>query len=163
MTNREDIKSDRENKDNTGFSSHISNSRDDNLDLDTNTKPYSRLPQPAIQRRIDKCIDLRYNSDVPILQREWVELCKKEYGDKSVPQYINYWVRAKEEYEEKWRGKLDNLLEPAIETLRDGLQADNQYVRSKTIDQIMKYSGNDIQNHQHLIQTINVGFTPEED
>lgn len=159
MTNREEYGRHKENKEDTANLSQTSNSER----LDSDSKPYQRLPQPAIQLRIDNCIRLRYNSEVPILQREWVELCKTEYGDKSVPQYINYWIRAKEEYEEKWRGKLDNLLEPAIQSLREGLQADNQYVRSKTIDQIMKYSGNDIQKHQHLIQTINVGFTPEED
>ena len=163
MTTSEDVGRDRENKVDTGNSIDIDNSESLDLDTSTNTKPYSRLPQPAIQRRIDECIDLRYKSDVPILQREWIEHCRDKYGDKSVPQYINYWVSAKEQYEEKYRGMLDNLIEPAIQGLREGLSSDNHYVRSKTIDQIWKMSGNDVQKHQHLIQTINVGFTSTEE
>ena len=124
---------------------------------------YERLPQPEIDRRVLNCINLRYKADKPILQREWVELCKEQYGDKSVPQYINYWTKAKEEWEEGWRGELENLLEPAIETLREGLSSDNHYFRSKTIDQIWKMSGNDIQKHHVLTQQIQVGFTPTEE
>ena len=135
------------------------NKVDSGLPLDTPTRESSiRLTDVEVQRRVDNCIDLRYKADKPILQREWIELCKKQYGDKSVPQYINYWMKAKEEWEEGWRGELQNLLEPAIETLRQGLNSDNHYVRSKTIDQIWKMSGNDVQQHKHLIQTINVGF-----
>ena len=163
MATRDNNGTDRDSTGYTGISSHIDNSESLDLDTSTNTKPYSRLPQPAIQRRVDECIDLRYKSDVPILQREWIEHCKDKYGDKSVPQYINYWVSAKEQYEEKYRGMLDNLIEPAIEGLREGLSSDNHYVRSKTIDQIWKMSGNDVQKHQHLIQTINVGFTSTEE
>ena len=171
MTNKEEHGRIKESKGDTGNSIDIDNS--ESLDLDTKDKldfdpkaprpNYERLPQPEIDRRVLNCINLRYKADKPILQREWVELCKEQYGDKSVPQYINYWMKAKEEWEEGWRGELENLLEPAIETLREGLSSDNHYVRSKTIDQIWKMSGNDIQKHHVLTQQIQVGFTPTEE
>lgn len=154
MTNIGNTERDRDREEDTGLPPSTSNRES----LDLEQKPYSRLTDVQVQRRVDKCIDLRYKADKPILQREWIELCKKEYGDKSVPQYINYWMKAKEEWEEGWRGELQNLLEPAIETLRQGLASDNHYVRSKTIDQIWKMSGNDVQQHKHLVQTIQVGF-----
>ena len=154
MTNIGNTERDRDREGDTGLPPSTSNRES----LDLEQKPYSRLTDVQVQRRVDNCIDLRYKADKPILQREWIELCKKEYGDKSVPQYINYWMKAKEEWEEGWRGELQNLLEPAIETLRQGLASDNHYVRSKTIDQIWKMSGNDVQQHKHLVQTIQVGF-----
>ena len=171
MTIREEDGRTKESKGDTANLSQTSNS--ESLDLDTKDKldfdpkaprpNYERLPQPEIDRRVLNCINLRYKAEKPILQREWVELCKEQYGDKSVPQYINYWMKAKEEWEEGWRGELENLLEPAIDTLREGLSSDNHYVRSKTIDQIWKMSGNDIQKHHVLTQQIQVGFTPTEE
>ena len=122
-------------------------------------KEYNRLTDIEIQNRVDECIQLRYhNPDRPILQREWVDYCRDRYGDKSVPQYINYWMKAKSEYEEVWKGKLEGLIEPAIQELRQGLNSDNHYVKSKTIDQIFKYSGNDVQRHLVAVQNISVGF-----
>lgn len=123
-----------------------------------------RLTTVEVQRRVDKCIELRYKADKPILQREWLDYCEKNYGDKSKPQFLNYWMAAKEQYEEGWRGELENLIEPAIAVLRQGLTSDNHYIRSKTIDQIWKMSGNDIQKHliRGQIETINIAFgTPE--
>ena len=72
-------------------------------------------------------------------------------------------MTAKEQYEEQWRGKLENLIEPAVQVLREGLNSDNHYVRSKTIDQIWKMSGNDIQKHLVRQENINIGFGEEED
>ena len=74
MTIREEDGTHRENKVDTANLSQTSNSERLDLDPTEETKAYSRLPQPAIQQRIDNCINLRYNSEVPILQREWVEL-----------------------------------------------------------------------------------------
>jgi len=126
------------------------------------SKEYNRLTDIEVKNRVDECIQLRYhNPDRPILQREWIDYCKETYGDKSVPQYINYWMKAKSEYDEAWKGKLEGLLEPAIQELREGLRSDNHYVRSKTVDQIFKYSGNDVQKHHHLVQQINIGFDTE--
>ena len=120
-----------------------------------------RLTTIEVQRRVDTCIDLRYKAEKPILQREWLDYCDKHYSDKSKPQYLNYWMSAKEQYEEGWRGSLENLIEPAVNVLRDGLTSDNHYVRSKTVDQIMKLSGNDIQRHHVVTQEIKIGFGEE--
>lgn len=67
-------------------------------------------------------------------------------------------MTAKEQYEEGWRGSLENLIEPAIDVLREGLTSDNHYVRSKTVDQIMKLSGNEINKHHVVTQEIKIGF-----
>jgi len=143
----------KENKDNTALEG-------DTPLTESSTKEYSRLTNVEIQRRVDDCILLRYKAEKPILQREWLDYCESKYGDKSKPQYLNYWMTAKEQYEEGWRGNLENLIEPAIDVLRQGLSSDNHYVRSKTIDQIWKMSGNDIQKHliKGQIENITIGF-----
>ena len=160
-------KSDKEIKDNTikqkdnSLKGKENTGEDKEIPIDIPTR--ERLTLVEVQRRVDKCIDLRYKSDTPILQREWIDYCEKNYNDKSIPQYINYWMTAKEQYEEQWRGKLENLIEPAVQVLREGLNSDNHYVRSKTIDQIWKMSGNDIQKHLVRQENINIGFGEEED
>jgi len=143
----------KENKDNTALEG-------DTVTTESSTKEYSRLTNVEIQRRVDDCILLRYKAEKPILQREWLDYCDSNFGDKSKPQYLNYWMTAKEQYEEGWRGNLENLIEPAIDVLRQGLSSDNHYVRSKTIDQIWKMSGNDIQKHliKGQIENITIGF-----
>ncbi len=143
----------KENKDNTALEG-------DTPLTESSTKEYSRLTSVEIQRRVDDCILLRYKAEKPILQREWLDYCDSNFGDKSKPQYLNYWMTAKEQYEEGWRGNLENLIEPAIDVLRQGLSSDNHYVRSKTIDQIWKMSGNDIQKHliKGQIENITIGF-----
>lgn len=120
--------------------------------------PRERLSNIEVQRRVDECFDLRFNADKPILQRQWIDHCKEKYGDKSIPTYQHYWNLAKQEHDERWRGTLEGLLEETVVALQEGLRSDNHYTRSKTIDQIMKYSGNDVQKHMHLIKSITVGF-----
>ena len=106
-----------------------------------------RLTDVEVQRRVDNCFNLRYNSEKPILQREWIELCKKSYGDKSVPMYTHYWMKAKNDYDEIWRGSLEGMLKGATESLRESLNSDIPSIKQRAIDQIMKYTGNDIQKH----------------
>jgi len=120
-----------------------------------------RLTLVEVQRRVDDCIDLRYKADKPILQRQWLDYCEKNYGDKSKPQYLNYWMSAKEQYEESWKGKLDALLEPAMQELNDLLHSDNPLIKQKAIDQIYKMSGYDIQKHHVVTQDITIGFGQE--
>ena len=123
-----------------------------------------RLTLVEVQRRVDTCIDLRYKADKPILQREWIEYCKDQYNDKSIPQYLNYWVAAKEQYEEGWKGRLEGLLEPAMEELTDLLRSDNPLIKQRAIDQIYKMSGYDIQKHlvKAQVENISIGFATEE-
>ena len=138
---------------------HKENKVDTGLPLDNPTR--ERLTLVEVQRRVDDCIDLRYKADQPILQREWLDYCEKNYGDKSKPQYLNYWMAAKEQYEEGWRGQLEKLLEPAMESLRENLNSDNPYTKAKAIDQIWKMSGNDIQKHHVVTQEYKVKFGDE--
>ena len=126
----------------------------------TTSKEYSRLTDIEIQKRVDKCFELRYKSKKPILQREWVEYCKKNYGDKSIPQYTNYWMKAKNDYEEAWRSNLEGMLKPATEKLFNMLDSPSEAIRQRAIDQIMKYTGNDVQKHliKAQIENISIGF-----
>ena len=125
--------------------------------------PRERLTLVEVQRRVDTCIDLRYKADKPILQREWLDYCDKQYSDKSKPQYLNYWMTAKEQYEEGWKGRLEGLLEPAMMELTELLHSDNPLVKQKAIDQIYKMSGYDIQKHlvKAQIENITIGFGEE--
>jgi len=106
-----------------------------------------RLTDVEVQRRVDNCFNLRYNSEKPILQREWIEVCKKQYGDKSIPMYTHYWMKAKNDYDEIWRGSLEGMLKGATDSLRESLNSDIPSIKQRAIDQIMKYTGNDIQKH----------------
>jgi len=142
-----------------------------NTERDKENKGDNRAPLPhsnrerltlvEVQRRVDTCIDLRYKADKPILQRQWLDYCEKKYGDKSKPQYLNYWMTAKEQYEESWKGKLEGLLEPAMRELSECLHSDNPLVKQKAIDQIYKMSGYDIQKHHVVTQDISIAFGEE--
>ena len=124
------------------------------------SQEYSRLTDIEVQSRVDKCFELRYKSDKPILQREWIAYCKKTYGDKSVPQYANYWAKAKDDYEEIWKSKLEGLLDPAMQELVRLLNSPSDTIKQRAIDQIIKYTGNDIQKHlvKAQIENITIGF-----
>lgn len=137
--------------------------KEDNRAPSTHT-PRERLTSVEVQRRVDKCIDLRYKADKPILQREWLDYCDKHYGDKSHPQFLNYWMTAKEQYEEGWKGRLEGLLEPAMQELTDLLRSDNPLIKQRAIDQIYKMSGYDIQKHllKAQVENITIGFGTEE-
>lgn len=119
-------------------------------ELQDNTKEVSRLSDHEIQQRVNKCAELRFRVDHPYSQSKWIDYCKEHYGDKSIPQYINYWMKAKHQYEDEWKQKLDTLLIPASNQLRDLLFDDNPKIRAEAIRMIMKYSGNEIQ--KHLVQ-----------
>lgn len=130
----------------------------DTMESSTTRATSRRLTDIEVQRRVDRCFDLRYNADKPILQREWVDLCKKEYGDKSIPMYTQYWVKAKSDYDEQWRAGLEGMLKPAMVELQQLLLSDNPQIKQKAIDQIVKYTGNDIQKHLVAVQDISIGF-----
>ena len=133
----------------------------DTLESSTTQATSRRLTDIEVQRRVDKCFNLRYKSEKPILQREWIDLCQKEYGDKSIPQYTHYWTKAKNDYDEQWRANLEGMLRPAMVELQELLRSDNPLVKQRAIDQIIKYSGNDVQKHLVAIQDISIGFGEE--
>jgi len=128
------------------------------------SKEVSRLSDHEVQERVNKCAELRFRVDHPYSQSKWIEYCKQQYGDKSIPQYINYWMKAKEQYEDEWKQKLDTLLVPASNQLRDLLFDDNPKVRADAIKMIMKYSGNEIQKHlvHATVENIKVSFGGQE-
>jgi hypothetical protein len=104
-----------------------------------------KLTKVEVEQRVDTCMRLRYFENDPILLREWLKYCHKEYGDKSEQQYTQYWMMAKERYEEQWRSKLQKMLDPAMNELYALLASDDEKIRQRAIDQIVKYTGNDVQ------------------
>jgi len=120
----------------------------------------NKLTHTEVEQRVDKCLELRYKANDPILQKEWVKYCHKEYGDKSEQQYIKYWIDAKAKYEEMWRAKLNKMLDPAMNTLFELLADDDNKVRQRAVDQIVKYTGNDVEKIEAKIEgnvTLNWG------
>jgi hypothetical protein len=107
--------------------------------------PGNKLGKPETDSRVNKCLDLRYNATDPILFKDWIKYCKNEYGDKSEQQYSAYWAKAKEQYDERWRTKLNAMLDPAMGQLLGLLASDDEKIRSRAVDQIVKYTGNDIE------------------
>jgi hypothetical protein len=103
-----------------------------------------KLTNAEINKRVDQCLDMRYNASSPCLQREWIAYCHEAYGDKSEQQYHAYWSMARERYEENWRAKLSKMLSPAMDELFNLLADDDPKIRQRAIDQIVKYTGNDI-------------------
>ncbi len=124
-----------------------------------------KLSTVEVQQRVDKCMELRYYSaGTPLLQKQWIEYCHENYGDKSEQQYHAYWAKARDKYEENWRGKLSKMLDPAMNELFSLLADDDPKIRQRTVDQIMKYSGNDIEKIEAKIEgNITLKWGDEED
>ena len=111
-----------------------------------------KLTKVETDERINKCLELRYTPGDPILHKDWIRYCHKEYGDKSEKQYSAYWTKAKEQYDEKWRTKLNSLLDPAMGQLLGLLGSDDEKIRQRAVDQIVKYTGNDIEKIEAKIE-----------
>jgi len=122
-----------------------------------------KLSKSETDARIDKCLELRYNAADPILFKDWIKYCKKEYGDKSEQQYSAYWAKAKEQYDERWRTKLNAMLDPAMVQLLGLLGSDDEKIRQRAVDQIVKYTGNDIEKIEAKIEgTIELNWGEQE-
>ena len=104
-----------------------------------------RLNKVEFDKRVDACFKLRYESDAPITQDRWVEYCHEQYGDKSEQSYCHYWAKAKEKYDDGWKEKLSKLLGPAADKIREGLESEDARTYQRAIDQVMKYTGNDVE------------------
>ena len=123
----------------------------------------TKLTKAEVDQRVDKCLELRYEAETPILQKDWIKYCKKQYGDKSEQQYHKYWSDARDRYEEMWRGKLNKMLNPAMNELMSLLGDDDAKVRQRAIDQIVKYTGNDIEKIEAKIEgSIELNWGEEE-
>lgn len=54
-------------------------------------------------------------------------------------------MKAGERYKEGWRELLNKQLTPAVLTIIELLASEDEKVRQRAVDQIMKYTGNDIE------------------
>jgi len=109
-----------------------------------------KLPKSETDLRIAKCYELRYEHKQG--HKEWIQYCHEHYGDKSEIQYTAYWTASTEIYQEHWREKLSKQLDPAVNTLIELLADEDAKVRQRAVDQIMKYTGNDIQQIEAKIE-----------
>ena len=103
-----------------------------------------KLTQAEVDARVQTCYDLRFNSNDGMTHRKWIAYCKENYDDKSEIQYSNYYAKASDLYKESWREKLSKQLDPAVNTLIELLASDDEKIRQRAVDQIMKYTGHDI-------------------
>lgn len=116
-----------------------------------------------VDKRVTECYKLRYESDKAITQTKWVEHCHEVYGDRSEQQYCAYWAKAKDKYDEGWKERLNKLLGPAVDELYTLLASEDEKIRQRAIDQVVKYTGNDIQKIQAEIKgDIKVSFGEDE-
>lgn len=109
-----------------------------------------------VNARVERCYELRYGSETPYTQRQWIEYCHKTYGDRSEQQYCAYWGKAKDRYDDIWKGKLDRMLDPAMNALYELLASEDEKVRQRAIDQIVKYTGNDIEKVEAKLEVTQI-------
>jgi len=112
----------------------------------------NKLTHTEVDERVEKCFELRFKTDPPMLQKEWIKYCHKHYNDKSEQQYHQYWAAAREKYDEGWKAKLNQMLDPAMNELFGLLGSEDEKIRQRAIDQIVKYTGNDIQKIEAKIE-----------
>ena len=111
-----------------------------------------KLTHTEVDSRVDKCMELRFQANDPIMFREWIKYCHKTYGDKSEQQYSGYWQAANDRYQEGWKAKLNKMLDPAMNELFTLLASDDEKIKQRAIDQIVKYTGNDIQKIEARVE-----------
>lgn len=104
----------------------------------------TKLTQAEVDKRVQDCYDLRFNSNDGMTHKKWIAYCKENYDDKSEIQYSNYYAKASELYKDSWREKLSKQLDPAVNTLIELLASDDEKIRQRAVDQVMKYTGHDI-------------------
>ena len=100
-----------------------------------------KLTDGEVNERVEQCFDLRYSEGYK--QKQWIKYCHQFYNDKSEKQYHQYWIKSKDLYNESWREKLNKQLDPAVNELIRLLASDDEKIRQRAIDQIMKYNGED--------------------
>ena len=105
-----------------------------------------KLSDKEIKDRIKKAYDLRYNEKYT--QERYVQWAKEYYGDKSEQQYCQYFTKSRKYHEEVWKDLLEQQLKPATLELIRLMADEDPKVRQRAIDQIFKYTGNDIQKIQ---------------
>ncbi len=124
-----------------------------------------KLNDNQIKERIDAAYQKRYVENYT--QIRYVKWAKEEYKDnnpKSEQQYCQYFTKSKDVHTEAWKDKLDKLLDPAADELVRLLADEQPKIRQRAIDQIMKFTGNDItkQEIKATVENIKVGFGQDE-
>jgi len=121
-----------------------------------------KLPNSEINKRVEECYSLRFENEQPFKFKDWIKYCHNTYNDKSEQQYTQYWMKSKDLYDEGWRERLTKLLGPAVNELTRALASEDEKIRTRAIDQIMKYNGEDIQKIQADIKgDIKVSFSED--
>ena len=122
--------------------------------------PGEKVSKQELTEIVEKAYDLRYNQNYT--QIKYVKWAKKEYK-KSEQQCCQYYLKAKHHHTTIWKDLLEKQLTPAVEELIRLMADDNPKIRQRAIDQIVKYTGNDIQKIQAEIKgDIQVSFnTPD--
>ena len=119
----------------------------------------TKLPQAEVDARVAKCIELRTAGGV-FTSEDWIKYCNQHYGDKSESAYRVYYTNSNKAYEAYWRNMLEGMLKPAMDELITLLNSNNEQIKQKAIDQILKYSGNDVQKIEAKVDgDININLT----
>ena len=108
----------------------------------------TRLPQDEVEARVKQCYDLRYNNSETFGVKEWLKYCHETYGDKSEQTYTLYWAQAGEKYQEHWKELLNKQLTPAVLTLIELMGSDDEKIRQRAVDQVMRYTGQDVDRQE---------------
>ena len=123
----------------------------------------NKLTKKETDERIKECYRRRFEDPKPFGVKRWIDFCHHTYGDKSEQQYTAYWMSAGELYEEGWRTSLKKLLQPAVNELTRALSSEDEKIRTRAIDQIMRYNGEDVQKIKAEVQgDIKITFGDDE-
>ena len=121
----------------------------------------NKLSDKEIKDRIKKAYELRYEQNYT--QEQYVKWAKEYYGDKSEQQLCQYFLKARDLYEDTWKDLLQKQLKPATQELIRLMADENPKIRDAAIAKIFKYTGNDIQKIQADIKgEIKVSFADDE-
>ena len=116
----------------------------------------TKVTDMELQDIVKKAFDLRYNQNYTQLQ--YVKWAKEEYG-KSEQQCCQYFLKAKEYHSTAWKQLLEKQLTPAVQELIRLMADDDPKVRQRAVDQIFRYTGEDIQKIQAEVRgDIKVSF-----
>ena len=116
----------------------------------------TKVTDMELQDIVKKAYDLRYNQNYTQLQ--YVKWAKEEYG-KSEQQCCQYFLKAKEYHSTAWKQLLEKQLTPAVQELIRLMADDDPKVRQRAVDQIFRYTGEDIQKIQAEVKgDIKVAF-----
>lgn len=97
------------------------------------------------RKRVEECFQLRFGREEGLRYVDWLDYCRKNFGDKSEVTYWEYWDEASGMYKESWQTKLNSMIDPAINELFKLLADENPKIRQRAIDQVLEYSGNKVQ------------------